>query len=173
MPSPKETSARTLGGERRASGFSGANAEYIDQLYEVFRESPDSVSAEWRSFFYGFEHGASDAMGAAGPNVPSERPREDCQDSGIERLIQAYRLLGHLYADLDPLRLLPRERPRELLPSYYGLERERLQQRVSVVSIDADHALPVTDRCSAAAVRSVRPMHQVPGPRPVAAPGSR
>ena len=104
--SPPDTELKRLTQQQRASGFSGANAEYIDQLYEVFRESPDSVSAEWRSFFYGFEHGASDPMGAAGPNVPSERPREDCQDSGIERLIQAYRLLGHLYADLDPLRLV-------------------------------------------------------------------
>ena len=47
---------------RRASGFSGANAEYIDQLYEAFRNNPDSVAPEWRSFFFGFEHGAGDAL---------------------------------------------------------------------------------------------------------------
>jgi len=142
MPTPKESNARTLPGERRASGFSGANAEYIDQLYEVFRESPESVSAEWRSFFYGFEHGAT---GTVQPTVPQDERGGCPPDSGIERLIQAYRLLGHLYADTDPLRLAPRERPRELVPSYYGLDSGQLRQKVTQVSIDAEHALPVDE----------------------------
>ena len=60
MSSPDPIARNTLLSQRRASGFSGANAEYIDQLYEAFRESPDNVSAEWRSFFYGFEHGANE-----------------------------------------------------------------------------------------------------------------
>jgi 2-oxoglutarate dehydrogenase E1 component len=128
---------------RRGSGFDGANAEYIDQLYEAFRESPDSVSPEWRSFFYGFEHGAADSGPQPQPVAP-RHPGGPVQPlPGVERLIQAYRLLGHLYADTDPLGLAERVRPKELAPGYYGLERAGLAQKVSVVSIDAERALPV------------------------------
>ncbi|MCB1775690.1 MAG: hypothetical protein KDI88_18910, partial [Gammaproteobacteria bacterium] len=85
---------------RRSSAFNGANAEYIDQLYEAFRDSPDSVAPEWRSFFYGFEHGAGGAEPAMGPgNMPTSPARVAEPLSAIERLIQAYRMLGHLYAD--------------------------------------------------------------------------
>jgi 2-oxoglutarate dehydrogenase E1 component len=131
---------------RRGSGFDGANAEYIDQLYEAFRESPDNVSPEWRSFFYGFEHGAADSASPP-PAAPSaHRPGESTQPlTGIERLIQAYRLLGHLYADIDPLQLSKRERPKELRPSYYGLDDHSLTQKVDVVSIDAGRALPARE----------------------------
>ncbi|MES9928248.1 MAG: hypothetical protein ABW158_09040, partial [Candidatus Thiodiazotropha sp. 6PDIVS] len=45
--------------QRRRADFVGASAEYIDQLYEAFCEEPDNVSPEWRSFFYGFDHGVS------------------------------------------------------------------------------------------------------------------
>ena len=129
---------------RRASGFRGANAEYIDQLYEAFRDSPDSVAPEWRSFFYGFEHGAGGtSRGIQQGDMPSAPDKAKAPSSGIERLIMAYRMLGHLYADIDPLGLMERRRPKELAAEYYGLDSEALRQKVDVVSIDAEHALPV------------------------------
>ena len=42
-------------------GINPGNAEYIDQLYEAFKDSPDLVSPEWRHYFYGFEYGAGEA----------------------------------------------------------------------------------------------------------------
>ena len=129
---------------RRSSAFNGANAEYIDQLYEAFRDSPDSVAPEWRSFFYGFEHGAGGAEPAMGPgNMPTSPARVAEPLSAIERLIQAYRMLGHLYADIDPLGLMQRHRPKELTPGYYGLDDAMRSHRVDVVSIDAERALPL------------------------------
>ncbi len=129
---------------RRASGFSGANAEYIDQLYEAFRDSPQSVAAEWRSFFYGFEHGAGGTSRETQlADMPSAPDKAKAPSSAIERLIMAYRMLGHLFADIDPLGLMERRRPKELAADYYGLDSRMLQQKVDVVSIDAEHALPV------------------------------
>jgi 2-oxoglutarate dehydrogenase E1 component len=125
---------------RRTSGFSGANAEYIDQLYEAFCAAPESVSPEWRSFFYGFEQGAADAgtpMGGAHPAAAAPEA-----STGLERLVSAYRLLGHLYADIDPLGLLERRRPKELEPAYYGLDATALAAPLQVVSIDPAVALP-------------------------------
>ena len=133
--------------QRRSSAFSGANAEYIDQLYEAFRDSPESVSAEWRSFFYGFEQGAGEST--PGQRVPNDMPngpgvRPDPL-TGIERLITAYRMLGHLHADIDPLGLTELQRPKELNPAYYGLDDAVMQQAVNVVSIDAEQARPVKE----------------------------
>ncbi|MES9942040.1 MAG: 2-oxoglutarate dehydrogenase E1 component [Candidatus Thiodiazotropha sp. 6PLUC1] len=122
--------------QRRRSDFVGASAEYIDQLYEAFCEDPNQVSPEWRSFFYGFDHGVS---AEASPAI--KRPQVPTIHSGLDRLFMAYRLAGHLYADLDPLDLLERQRPKELDPAYYGLDDEDLRQQVNVVSIEAEQTL--------------------------------
>ena len=72
--------------QRRSSGFSGANAEYIDQLYEAFRSNPDNVAPEWRSFFFGFEHGAEAARpGLATPSLPAALEIGAGPSSAIER----------------------------------------------------------------------------------------
>jgi 2-oxoglutarate dehydrogenase E1 component len=135
---------RSLDALRRSSGFSGANAEYIDQLYEAFLESPESVAPEWRSFFYGFEHGsgAGDYAQAAPPFRAKTPPQPQ---SAAQRLILAYRLLGHLLADTDPLGLAPRNRPKELTPAYYGLDDAALDQPVEVVSVDATRPRPLRE----------------------------
>ena len=127
--------------QRRRADFAGASAEYIDQLYEAFCEDPELVSREWRSFFYGFEHGAGDS----GESPAAMSRQASARHSGVERLFMAYRLLGHLYADLDPLGLAERRRPKELDPSYYGLAASDLEQPVSMVSIDAERDLPVAE----------------------------
>jgi len=116
------------------------NAEYIDQLYEAFKESPDLVSREWRLYFYGFEHG----VGEAAPAPDLHGPLQDTNTS-VGRLIMAYRLLGHTIADIDPLQIRDRQRPPELTPEYYGLDEEALRQPVSVVSIDPVSPRPANE----------------------------
>jgi 2-oxoglutarate dehydrogenase E1 component len=123
---------------RHASGMNAFNAEYIDQLYEAFKASPDNVSPEWRHYFYGFEHGAEGQT----PRLPG--PLQG-PHTGTERLIMAYRMLGHLIADTDPLQIQERGRPPELSPQYYGLDAAGLEQPVSVVSIDPVNARPARE----------------------------
>ncbi|MGW8311145.1 MAG: 2-oxoglutarate dehydrogenase E1 component [Thiogranum sp.] len=129
---------KTLGGLRRSSGISAVNAEYIDQLYEAFKESPDNVSPEWRNYFYGFEHGGA----ATAPllTAPTQDPH-----TGAERIIMAYRMLGHLMAQTDPLKLQERRRPPELSAEYFGLDEAALAQPVSVVSIDSVKPRPLRE----------------------------
>jgi 2-oxoglutarate dehydrogenase E1 component len=117
------------------TGINPGNAEYIDQLYEAFKESPDLVPREWRHYFYGFEHGAGEA-------APSFTVPQQDTHSRIERLFMAYRLLGHTIANIDPLQIRERQRPPELTPQYYGLDDEALRQPMSVVSIDPVSARP-------------------------------
>ncbi len=128
----------------RSSGLSGASAEYVDQLYEAFRENPENVSAEWRSYFYGFEHGAGMEMPSPQPAAGVIGGLPDAM-TAAERVIMAYRMLGHLAADIDPLATQRRPRPAELTPGYYGLDDDALDRPFSVVSVDPERALPVRD----------------------------
>ncbi len=117
--------------------FIGANAEYVDQLYEAFCEHPEQVSPEWRSFFYGYEHGSN----GSGPTPTDRKNHAYKPESSLERLFMAFRMLGHLYADIDPLGLSERNRPKELDPGYYGLSKDDLKQPVNIISIDPEHDL--------------------------------
>jgi 2-oxoglutarate dehydrogenase E1 component len=72
-----------------------ASSDYVDQMYEQWQEDPSSLGEEWRLFFSGFDLAAK-PTGA----VASERASDQ---SKVVSLIFAYRNLGHLVADLDPL----------------------------------------------------------------------
>ncbi len=72
-----------------------ASPDYVDQMYEQWQEDPSSLSEEWRLFFSGFDFAAR-PTGA----VASERASDQ---SKVVSLIFAFRNLGHLIADLDPL----------------------------------------------------------------------
>src|SRR5947208_4439801 len=70
------------------------NLDAIEDAYQRWHRDPDSVDESWRLFFEGFE------LGAARTAVPALDSR--CQ-TGVVRLIDAYRDLGHFLAHLDPL----------------------------------------------------------------------
>jgi 2-oxoglutarate dehydrogenase E1 component len=70
------------------------NLSAIEDAYQRWRHDPQSVDVSWRYFFEGFELGGARA---AGPAADAH-----CQ-TGIVRLIDAYRDLGHFLAHLDPL----------------------------------------------------------------------
>jgi len=73
--------------------FRRANAEYIEQLYEQFRQDPDSVDEVWRAYFSGFE-----AAGGKSFNVGAMPTT-----MGLHKMVHAFRDLGHIVANLDPL----------------------------------------------------------------------
>lgn len=122
--------------------YSG-NAAFLDELYERYLDSPDSVPAEWRAYFSQLRHDADrgpadvprDPTGRAfseerqrPQRSPTARPGEasDVQalvekQVAVLQLINAHRFLGHRVADLDPLRQHERPDVPELEPHYHGL----------------------------------------------------
>ena len=64
-------------------------------MYEQWQEDPSSLSEEWRLFFSGLDL-AAQPTGA----IDTERAADQ---SKVVSIIFAYRNLGHLIADLDPL----------------------------------------------------------------------
>jgi 2-oxoglutarate dehydrogenase E1 component len=77
------------------------NLDVIEAQYQRWRENARSVDETWRIFFEGFELG----QGSKPRAVETSR-----QQIGIVRMIDAYRSVGHVFANLDPLSDPPSDR---------------------------------------------------------------
>ncbi|MGI9887882.1 2-oxoglutarate dehydrogenase E1 component [Vibrio chagasii] len=133
-----------------SSHLAGANATYVEELYELYLSDPDSVSDEWRSVFEELPVQASEAV-----EQPHSRVREyfrrlaqetkhysvqvsdpdvDAKQVKVLQLINAYRFRGHQAANLDPLGLWKRATVDELDPSFHTLTEEDLNETFNVGS---------------------------------------
>jgi len=84
------------------------NLNAIEDAYQRWRDDPQSVDPSWRWFFEGFELGGALRKDEGGrmkdePIHPSSFILHPSEQTGIVRLIDAYRDLGHFLAHLDPL----------------------------------------------------------------------
>lgn len=87
-----------------------SNLELVEQLYTQWCHDPESVDASWQAFFEGYSLGSESSPSGVVGDEESGRLQ-----SGVTRLIDAYRDIGHYLADLDPLGLSPRRESHELL----------------------------------------------------------
>jgi 2-oxoglutarate dehydrogenase E1 component len=117
--------------------LSGGNASYVEGLYEQYLSDPASVGNEWRDYFDALgtsltperAHGpviaavaAHTQQGAARAAIPASATSAASQkQAAVSRLVQLYINRGHLVANIDPLGLLQRPRPRVLSLEYAGL----------------------------------------------------
>ncbi len=133
--------------------YFGGNAPFVEELYENYLNDPTSVPAEWREYFdrlaqmpgyvardvahapviAAFAELAKD--GGFRPTVPASSATEHKKQSAVGQLVTAYRSLGTRWADLDPLKRLPRPQIAELEPSFYGFTDADLNQTFSVGSL--------------------------------------
>ena len=97
--------------------FHGANAGYILELYERFRQDPQSVDEATREYFQQWTPPTVDGNGAATGTAPAQNID---QVVGAVNLAQAIRGYGHLAAQLDPLGGSPPGDP-SLELDHYGL----------------------------------------------------
>ena len=112
----------------------GANAPFVEELYERYLGDPASVSPEWRARFDAWQqrgdgpdvaHGPviaafrNLARGAAQPAAPAAGTDE--KSLKVLQFIRAHRVMGSRYSQLDPLKRLERTPVPELELSYYGL----------------------------------------------------
>src|SRR5690606_31150093 len=123
----------------QSTPLQGANASFIEALYESYLESPGSVPEVWRRFFdsVGSDHGdvahgpirealgrrltEQPGPGAARVSAAADAPARQ-QQAAVSRLIQVYSLRGHQIADLDPLGLWQRHTPAVLKLDFLGIE---------------------------------------------------
>jgi 2-oxoglutarate dehydrogenase E1 component len=132
------------------SFLSGASTPFLEELYARWRDDPESVDPSWQAFFaeLGDKRFAAprDIAGPASrlrPRVSRDDgdilgaltgwwPSDDQGATGADartaaresiraiQLVRAYRVIGHLAANLDPLQLAPRPALAQLDPAFYG-----------------------------------------------------
>ncbi len=135
----------------------GANAPFIEELYEEFLANPASIDPAWRDYFdkLGTLPGAGNYTGpdvAHGPIIVSfaERAKQGLlkpasqagavaaeKQVNVLLLIDAYRFLGNRWAQIDPLKRTERPQIAELEPSFYGFTEADLGQVFNVGSFAA------------------------------------
>ena len=127
---------RDLAGWWSSSHLAAANAGWLEQLYEDWLRDPTAVEPHWGDWFSSFPradvvsdvpHAAIHAgfapaeQAGAVPEMALEEQLRLIRQSHVHQLIDAYRALGHLIADIDPLGLRELPRVPELEPAFYNL----------------------------------------------------
>jgi 2-oxoglutarate dehydrogenase E1 component len=88
--------------------ITNSHPSYIEGLYNDFVKDPNSVEAEMRKFFEGFDFAISNGAkvnGTAAIEQPSTANQIDWMNEiRVYRMILGYRNKGHLIADTNPIR---------------------------------------------------------------------
>lgn len=107
------------------SFITNGSPEYIENLYRDFKANPDSVDIEFKKFFEGFDFALANTNGkTAGVSMDEIK---------VFRLIEAYRVKGHLIANTNPLK--PRKnRHANLALENFGLNEKDLEKKFSIGS---------------------------------------
>lgn len=126
----------------------GTSANYVEEMFDKWQKDPTSVHASWAAYFKNVESGAPMGSGYAVPSTlaspslfptPSGVPQSSSAGSlpneqilldhmKVMLLIRAYQVRGHVLAKIDPLELMPRERPTELQIETYGFSQADLDR---------------------------------------------
>ncbi len=134
---------------KKTSFLAGVNSKQIEELYTQYLENPSSLTSDWRNFFQGLGDEEKNIIdNSNGPswsrkkpikikidksikiNLDKENSSSDLKDVSVTQaakdsvraimLIRAYRIRGHLIANLDPLDIQQRDEHPELKPETYG-----------------------------------------------------
>ena len=125
------------------SYIANSDAAYVDQLYQSYKQDPQTVDESWQQFFKGFEfslaygektnrNGGSEKLAGTAPNGVSVNGSGQAtkqtdathaeKEVSVASLIKAYRSRGHLLAKTNPLRPRKDRQPRVDLPDYALLD---------------------------------------------------
>jgi 2-oxoglutarate dehydrogenase E1 component len=128
--------------------------DFVEALYAQFLQDPQSVSADWRAYFQQFQaesdrvtlgpsfsppsifHGGHNGStggtsGASGGGGASDAAY--LQDR-VDQMVRAYRVRGHMIAQIDPLGL-PRNEHVELDPKHYHFTDTEWSKPVSSMTV--------------------------------------
>lgn len=118
--------------------LSSHNITFLEALYESYEQDPNSVDPHWRALIeYERVNTATptarvialpELQGDTAPRWVTPDVEQIILQKEVDRLIEHYRLVGHLRADIDPLQR-PRGASTESLDlSYYRLSDEHLDR---------------------------------------------
>ena len=125
---------------KKTSFLASNNSSFIEEFYSDYISNPDKLPEGWKSFFDGLKDNEATVLGnIKGPSWAPKKKEKPLIETKKEKkeitydsknivlteqstkdsvraimLIRAYRIRGHLIADLDPLGIQKREEHSEL-----------------------------------------------------------
>jgi 2-oxoglutarate dehydrogenase E1 component len=143
---------------KKTSFLAGSNSEFINEFYADYISDPNSLPESWRKFFDGlsdnekliyndirgpswspekrfkkikFSSGTKETDGEKNTEINLDIIKQASKDSvRAIMLIRAYRIRGHLIANLDPLSIQQKEEHPELKPETYGFEKKDYNRKI-------------------------------------------
>ena len=145
---------------KKTSFLAGSNLTFIEKFYSEYLRDPEKLPEGWKEFFDGLkENEETISKTLDGPSwAPQNKNKKNNLDleSLLEKehseennitdlplteeaaknsiraimLIRAYRIRGHLLANLDPLGLMTREEHPELKPETYGFAKNDYNKKI-------------------------------------------
>jgi len=137
--------------------LNSANAPYVAELFFKYRQDPNSVDQSWESFFNSLNENDISVLGDFGGPRWKKRPSNIIDNISLDkvikpapginadsfktstldsiralRLIRAYRINGHLIANLDPLNIAKKDYHPELDYKSYGLTNNDLDKEIFI-----------------------------------------
>ena len=106
--------------------LSNASPQYIDQLYQQFKQDPASIDPDWKRFFEGFEFSLT-KYGEDKLENSQQVSYAHSKEINVLNLIYAYRSRGHLFTKTNPVRDRRKYSPTLDLENF-GLTKEDLEQ---------------------------------------------
>jgi len=138
-----------------------SNLPFVEGLYEDYLREPSAVPPEWRNYFEATENGEAkpsrlqpsfrpptifNLLRGAAPDStryaisPTETLPATALQERVDQLVRAYRVRGHLVAEINPLGF-SRPRQPELEPAFYGFSEADLDAYFSCESMHSDAPL--------------------------------
>ena len=141
----------------KTSFLQGNNSIFIKELYSKYLENPKSIPQSWVDFFDGLDEDQDiikrEILGpswapkkkivvekkleqnkevSTNDSINSEESYEKDKEHSVKAiaLIRAYRIRGHLIANLDPLGMMERKYLHELHPSDHGFKKEDYNKKI-------------------------------------------
>ena len=143
---------------KKTSFLAGNNSSFIEEYYSKYLLSPDLVPEDWKLFFEGLNEDKDIiSKNLKGPSWSKKKILEskikkvkekklkisnkqevyigDAENTAKNSvraimLIRAYRIRGHLIADLDPLGLQQKKEHPELKPETYGFTKKDYSKKI-------------------------------------------
>ena len=143
---------------KKTSFLAGNNSSFIEEYYSKYLLSPELVPEDWKLFFEGLNEDKDIiSKNLKGPSWSKKKileskikkvkekklkisNKQEVNISDAENtaknsvraimLIRAYRIRGHLIADLDPLGLQQKKEHPELKPETYGFTKKDYSKKI-------------------------------------------
>ncbi len=142
---------------KKTSFLAGSNSEFIKEFYADYIADPNSLPESWRKFFDGLSDDEKlvyeDLKGPSwSPDKNIRKPKIKITKENLEEdqselnlksvkqaskdsvraimLIRAYRIRGHLIANLDPLSIQKKDEHPELRPESYGFTNNDFKRKI-------------------------------------------